>query len=697
MTRRRARRRTARRRGDRREAAADALALDAATLAETRKSLSGADADDAFRYGAETNGDSRRENDARASAHRRMVAMRAETVDRSLLRDPSVCACVLGFSRYRFDPNVPLRAIQILAVLSERNERLLDLLPASAVEALAEGAAGALELASSASKAPGSAPVYAEKNGNSAPHDETEEDAVAAAGAAVLDVILDALPRRAPNVAHALLGFDPALDPSRAVLAPFGEKFTCLTVLLELLEASPPGLCAGDLGAEPPEAAARVLFELVADERTAPACWRRPTGPGRAGRAAAPRARRRRSGGASPADHRRRAAAAHHRAWLLRVAAAALDYCAPMSSLSDASVPFETLDDLPPLAAALARAATRSDADPAAAFAEHADDHFNRAAVEKPRLATLETRDHPRAAPPRRSPPPPGSWTRSSRRSARPPKARPPRRRARRAQRWAQRRFCRTAARRRRAGARGDVARRRHRQRARAGARHGKFQPTRGERVSKRISESRRREARAQARRAQRGAPGARVQRRRGGARRTRAPAGAWAEFVALVATRCLPSGDAARMDHLGPQDTVGSAEENPERASGILFALAEGVLARLASPTPGTREQIVSTANEALRGELADGGGDAWWRALDLPLARLAATLLNRLRDGAEAKTRSTLSGEEEEEESDEGGRRRRGIACAGRVGGRRRARRRRRRRGRLRRRGGSGEFGPA
>ena len=250
---------------------ADALALDAATLAETRKSLSGADADDAFRYGAETNGDSRRENDARASAHRRMVAMRAETVDRSLLRDPSVCACVLGFSRYRFDPNVPLRAIQILAVLSERNERLLDLLPASAVEALAEGAAGALELASSASKAPGSAPAYAEKNGNSAPHDETEEDAVAAAGAAVLDVILDALPRRAPNVAHALLGFDPALDPSRAVLAPFGEKFTCLTVLLELLEASPPGLCAGDLGAEPPEAAARVLFELVADERTAPA------------------------------------------------------------------------------------------------------------------------------------------------------------------------------------------------------------------------------------------------------------------------------------------------------------------------------------------------------------------------------------------------------------------------------------------
>ena len=69
---------------------ADALALDAATLAETRKSLSGADADGARRYGAETNGDSRRENDARASAHRRMVAMRAETVDARSCATPRV-------------------------------------------------------------------------------------------------------------------------------------------------------------------------------------------------------------------------------------------------------------------------------------------------------------------------------------------------------------------------------------------------------------------------------------------------------------------------------------------------------------------------------------------------------------------------------------------------------------------------------
>jgi nuclear pore complex protein Nup205 len=647
---------------------ADALALDAATLAETRKSLSGADADDAFggsfgseavrietssdgsfRYGAETNG----EAGARASAHRRIVAMRAETVDRSLLRDPSVCACVLGFSRYRFDPNVPLRAIQILAVLSERNERLLDLLPASAVEALAEGAAGALELASSASKAPGSAPVSV--YGNSAPYDEREEDAVAAAGAAVLDVILDALPRRAPNVAHALLGFDPALDPSRAALAPFGEKFTCLTVLLELLEASPPGACAGDLGAEPPEAAARVLFELVADERTAPAALEAVTNwpPG------APGAQQRLAllaadalAAPPPADPRRRAAAAHHRAWLLRVAAAALDYCAPRSS--NASVPFETLDDLPPLAAALARAATRSDSDPAAAFAEHADDDFSRAAVEKPRLAALETL----ATIPAPPLPPLAAAAReldaflaaecSSGRGASAEETRAAR------------------------AALGAEALLSDRRPVAAG---GCFEVTsRGDAVvsvpalGARLLENSNRLARGTGFGNASSSPGRLAHKLavRSAVRQARAfnaaaeehaahahLAGAWAEFVALVAARCLPSGDAARMDDLGPQDVVGSA--HPERASEILFALAEGVLARLASPTPRT-PQIVSTANGELRGELADGGGDAWWRALDLPLARLAATLLTSLRDGAEAKT--SLSGEEEEEEeSDEGG----------------------------------------
>ena len=207
----------------------DAMALDVATLDATRSSLSSDETAsgterESLRGVSDVSVQTRNADRADAVALRRAVAMRAETVDRSLLRDPSACACVLGFCRYRFDPRVPLRAIQILAVLSERNERLLYLLPPNAVDALAEGAAGVLELASSRAASETSRSTEDENNSSNA-LDGDPEDAVAAAGAAVLDVILDALPRRAPNVAHALLGLN---------ASPFGDKFTCLTVLLEL-------------------------------------------------------------------------------------------------------------------------------------------------------------------------------------------------------------------------------------------------------------------------------------------------------------------------------------------------------------------------------------------------------------------------------------------------------------------------------
>ena len=251
--------------------------------------------------------------------------------------------------------------------------------------------------------------------------------------------ILDALPRRAPNVAHALLGFDPALDPSRAVLAPFGEKFTCLTVLLELLEASPPGLCAGDLGAEPPEAASA----------TSCSSWSRTSArAGGAGRPQlAPGRRRPRSSASrfSPPTLWRRLrprtidAAPPPRTtarWLLRVVRR-------RAGLLRAEVVSPTrlyrsrrwMKRRPPRAAARARAATRSPSkDPAAAFA-NADDHFAapRVACGSPRGADGH---HPRAAP-RRSRPPPMELDvvpRGGR--GQPPKARPPSARARRARRW---------------------------------------------------------------------------------------------------------------------------------------------------------------------------------------------------------------------------------------------------------------------
>ena len=354
-----------------------------------------------------------------------------------------------------------------------------------------------------------------------------------------------------------------------------------------------------------------------------------------------------------PADHRRRAAAAHHRAWLLRVAAAALDYCAPMSSLSNASVPFETLDDLPPLAAALAARGDAVGCDPAAAFAEHADDHFSRAAVEKPRLAALETL----AAIPA---PPLPPLTAAAREldaflaaECCPPKARPPRRRARRARRWAQRRFCRTAARRRRAGAsrwpsRGDAI-----VSVPALARgFGKFQPTRrGERVSE-----------------------TGLSRRRQGGSRTSSPCAARCARRARstpprrstphTRTSPAPGPSSWRSSRRGACRARRRAD-GPPRSSGhrrfrrrIRTRVRDSLRARRGRPgAPGVADAANPRANR-LDGKRSAPRG-ARGRRRGRVVARAGPTsgaarraLLNRLRDGAEAKTRSTLSGEEEEEE---------------------------------------------
>ena len=673
----------------------DALALDAATLEETRKSLA-VDADErAFVTDAESSrggvhrsagfererrfpygprggrGGPRADSGAYENAdvvetasktRRRVVAMRAETVDRSLLRDPATCACVLGFSRYRFDARVSLRAIQILAVLSERNERLLDALPANAVDDLAEGAAGVLETAFLSS----AEPARAELRGSGSRHafgsepegfgsetirgqKRSEEDAVAAGGAAVLDVILDALPRRAPNVAHALLGFDRRISTTRDVPASF-EKFTCLTVLLELLEATPPGACVGDGDAAgaclPPEAAARVLFELVADERTAPAAleavtdW--PSGaPGSQQRLALLAADA--LAATPPADPLRRAAAAHHRAWLLRVAAAALDYCTPRRGSTGAGV--ETLDDLPPLAAALARAAMRSDAN-----AEHAGFAQPPAAIEKPRLAALEALATVPAPPP---PPLAAAAEALEAFFATVPAALADETRAARA-------------------ALGVEALLVDRRPTAAG---GCFEVTsRGDAVvsvpalGARLLEHSRELLLKLGGSAEysRDAHKLAVQSAVRQARAFNASAeehaahahfvGAWATFVGLVAVRCLPRGAPAE-----PLDDVDDGETDMEKlfetadpdrgsdAPDVLFALAEGVLARLAQ----TPEAIFCARKSSGSLGLGDGGGDAWWRALDPPLARLAATLLTCLRDGAEAHVGVSADATEEAAET--------------------------------------------
>ena len=72
---------------------------------------------------------------------------------------------------HRYNPALPLAALKVLAALSDRVERLVDLLPAPAAAALVEGAASCLELAvlpaaaSSSGGGGGGAAAVAEKVG----------------------------------------------------------------------------------------------------------------------------------------------------------------------------------------------------------------------------------------------------------------------------------------------------------------------------------------------------------------------------------------------------------------------------------------------------------------------------------------------------------------------------------------------------
>jgi hypothetical protein len=328
------------------------------------------------------------------------------TLDTVMLRDLHQCAAVLGYVQYRYNPALPLAALKILAVLSDRVERLVDLLPIPAAAALVEGAASCLELAVlpgvGAGGGGGGGGSAGSGNGGSGASSSAAaaaaEAQVSEAGALVLDLLLDNLTRRAPSIAHLLLGYDVTRDVECAHLDPFCE-FNCLTVLLELLEACPPSFAAaggasggarggsGGGGGEAPEAAARLLFELAAHPRTAPAAlgllqqWPPGAPPGQQrlpllladALAAAP-----------PQQASRRAAAAHYRAWIVRLAALVLDAVAPPVG----AFPAASVSDLPPLAAAITQAALFRGGSRGPDY--YGDDGDGMGGVEQPRLAALE-------------------------------------------------------------------------------------------------------------------------------------------------------------------------------------------------------------------------------------------------------------------------------------------------------------------
>ena len=100
----------------------------------------------------------------------------------------------------------------------------------------------------------------------------------------------------------------------------------------------------------------------------------------------------------------------------------------------------------------------------------------------------------------------------------------------------------------------------------------------------------------------------------------------AWSELVAVCASRCLPSGAFDGHGGFSPSGQLTGAGFDPQE---ILCRLGDGVLAQLAQDTLADQQRVAGSNPDG-------GGGVDWWDARHVPLARLAATLMARLRAAA-------------------------------------------------------------
>ena len=553
-------------------------------------------------------------------------------LDQVMLRDASQCAAAIGYVSYRHNPALALASLKIFAEIAGRTPRLVDLLPRDSRAGLVQGCASVLELATLVPPPPVGT------------GDDSVADVVSRAGSLVLDVLLENLAAPAPAATHLLLGFDVDGEVENSVLRPFDGEFNCLTVLLEVMEAYPPGVVAaregGGSGAleppggfeersaghcEAPELAARLVFELAANEVTsAPTIgllqsWP-PGAPGAAQRlptlladslATTPPTD---GAGFEPGSAgSRRAASAHYRSWIMRTAALVLDATAPPPG----SFPAASVDDLPPLAAQLTRVALSLGGEPRAS-------ESSGNSVERPRMAALELLAT--------LPPPPTPPLAAARECARRCRISPD-----------------VAATQRELGVHDLLSDRRPFE---AG---GVLEVTaRGDAVigvralGARLSEASRRISMSQAARG--GAAGGfdDADRARGSVhkeavqvavRMARAfnasveehaahvhAVSAWSELVAVCASRCLPSGHDASPGFGPTGDHHAGAGFDPQET---LCRLGDGVLAQLARDTLADQQRVADADGDG-------GGGVGWWDARHVPLARLAATLMARLRASA-------------------------------------------------------------
>ncbi|KAL4589768.1 hypothetical protein LXL04_002678 [Taraxacum kok-saghyz] len=161
-----------------------------------------------------------------------------------LSQDHNQIVALLEYIRYDFHPQIQLRSIKIMSILSSRMVGLVPLLlKSNSCGLLVEDYAACLELRSEGCQI----------------IENTSEDP----GVLIMQLLIDNVSRPAPNITHFLLKFDLDLPVERTVLQP-KFNYSCLKVILDILEMLP----KPDVNALLHEFGFQLLYELCSDPLT---------------------------------------------------------------------------------------------------------------------------------------------------------------------------------------------------------------------------------------------------------------------------------------------------------------------------------------------------------------------------------------------------------------------------------------------
>ncbi|GKA84110.1 nuclear pore complex protein NUP205 [Tanacetum coccineum] len=161
-----------------------------------------------------------------------------------LSQDHNQIVALLEYIRYDFHPQIQLRSIKIMSILSSRMVGLVPLLlKSNSASLLVEDYAACLELRSEG--------CQLIENSSDDP------------GVLIMQLLIDNISRPAPNITHFLLKFDLDSPVERTVLQP-KFNYSCLKVILDILEMLP----KPDVNASLHEFGFQLLYELCSDPLT---------------------------------------------------------------------------------------------------------------------------------------------------------------------------------------------------------------------------------------------------------------------------------------------------------------------------------------------------------------------------------------------------------------------------------------------